>query len=120
MHHQRVWPPDQLEHQSLDIQQLLSPVLCLLRHGLHVRIGRDSCCHVLISLICVQNWVDIGLFGALPTYLTMWCVLMHFAIGCMHVGVRYSHHQQVFRAAALQSKRAALSGSGYTWSRKRF
>ena len=21
----------------------------------------------------LQNWVDIGLFGALPTYLTMWC-----------------------------------------------
>ena len=32
----------------------------------------------------LQNWVDIGLFGALPTYLTMWYV-SHFLEESVHL-----------------------------------
>ena len=32
--------------------------------------------------VLLQNWVDIGLFGALPTYLTMWCALSPAFMTC--------------------------------------
>ena len=59
--------------------------LLLLACDLHVTADQDIAggCS---SLPSVQNWVDIGLFGALPTYLTMWCVLLRFNTGYMYMG----------------------------------
>ena len=42
-------------------------------------------CSWLISLSGLQNWVDIGLFGALPTYLTMWCVFKSLTVPQLHL-----------------------------------